>query len=114
MSLRRSLLFSPACQRRLQRCIDAGMGFALRQAPLANWKKSVQGLAARSMSDTSTPCCWAGGGTGGPFWLAQAAAAAARSPTRAGIIAPITLDAAADFNLGFPAMAPFDPAGRVA
>src|SRR5438094_256221 len=89
MSLRRSLFFSPACQRQLQRCIEAGIGFALRQAPLANWKKSVQGLAPRSMSESSTPCCCAGGGAVGPFWLAQAATAAARSATRARFIAPI-------------------------
>src|SRR6266550_3649452 len=91
MSLRRSLLFSPACQRRLQRCIEAGIGFALRHAALANWKKSGQGLAPRSMSESSTPCCCAGGGAVGPFWLAQAAAAAASSATRAGFMAPIRL-----------------------
>src|SRR6266481_1876079 len=81
MSLSRSLFCSPACQRRLQRCIEPGMGLALRQAPLANWKKSVQGFALRSMSVSSTPCCCPLGAGAVAFWLwpAQAASVAAIS-----------------------------------
>src|SRR5690348_16711036 len=82
MSRSRSLFTSPACQRRLQRCIEGGMGLALRQAPLANSKKSPQGLAERSMSDSSTPCCCAGGGTFGPLEPAQAERTTARSGAR--------------------------------
>src|SRR5215467_4560020 len=60
ISFRRSLAASPAAQRRLQRVMEAGMGLAARQAPLAYWKKSAQGSALRSTSATCTPtCCWA-------------------------------------------------------
>ena len=45
-----SLAASPADQRRLQRTMEGGIGFSFRQAPLANWKKSVHGSALRSMS----------------------------------------------------------------
>src|SRR5690348_17019142 len=79
MSRSRSLFTSPACQRRLQRCIEGGMGLTLRQAPLANSKKSPQGLAERSMSDSSTPCCREGGGASGPLEPAQAQTTTASS-----------------------------------
>src|SRR5690349_1698921 len=54
----RSLSFevSPACQRLLQRVIEAGMGLFARQVPLANSKKSLHGSALRSRSLTSIPC----------------------------------------------------------
>src|SRR5271157_2145895 len=51
-----SLLVSPACQRRLQRSIEAGMGLLARHAPLEYSKKSVQGSAFLSMSPTWIPC----------------------------------------------------------
>jgi hypothetical protein len=37
VDLQFSLFCSPACQRRLQRSIEAGIGFCVRQAPFANW-----------------------------------------------------------------------------
>src|SRR5579863_9027377 len=54
----RSLSFedSPACQRLLQRDMEAGIGLLARQVPLANSKKSVQGSALRSRSVGSMPC----------------------------------------------------------
>jgi hypothetical protein len=55
MSLSRSFAVSPACQRRLHRVIDPGIGFCLRQVPFENAKKSVRGSAERSRSDTYTP-----------------------------------------------------------
>src|SRR5882672_3798238 len=62
ISFNLSLAVSPACQRLLQRVIDAGMGFLACQAPLENWAKSEQGSILRSRSLTSTPC-------NGGFWL---------------------------------------------
>src|SRR5450631_1449043 len=54
----RSLSFddSPACQRLLQRVMEAGIGLLARQVPLANWKKSLHGSALRSRSPRSMPC----------------------------------------------------------
>src|SRR5262249_37312855 len=54
-TLSRSLFASPAAQRRLHRACVGGMGLAVRQAPLAYWKKSLQGLWVRSRSPTSMP-----------------------------------------------------------
>src|SRR5579863_7823842 len=51
-----SLEDSPACQRLLQRVIEAGMGLLARQVPLANSKKSLHGSALRSRSERSMPC----------------------------------------------------------
>src|ERR1700733_5799133 len=54
----RSLSFevSPACQRLLQRVIEAGIGLFARHVPLENSKKSLHGSALRSRSLRSTPC----------------------------------------------------------
>src|ERR1044071_7929284 len=51
MSLSCSLLSSPDFQRRLQRCIEAGIGFAARHEPLAYSKKSSQGSTLVFMSE---------------------------------------------------------------
>src|SRR6202020_2109411 len=56
MSWSLSLADSPACQRRLQRVIDAGIGLLARHVPLAKSKKLSQGSALRSRSLTSMPC----------------------------------------------------------
>src|ERR1035441_2023255 len=56
MSCRRSFADSPACQRLLQRAMDAGMGLLARQVPLANSYRSSEGAALRSRSVTSMPC----------------------------------------------------------
>jgi hypothetical protein len=61
MSFNLSFAVSPACQRLLQRVIEAGIGFLACQAPFANWAKSAQGSTLRSISLTSTPCS-------GAFW----------------------------------------------
>src|SRR5882762_8391276 len=55
MTLMSSLIVSPDRHRRLQRTIEAGIGFCARQFPLAYSKKSVQGSIVRFMSPGSTP-----------------------------------------------------------
>src|ERR1700739_4982765 len=53
-----SLEDSPACQRLLQRVIEAGIGLLARHVPFANSKKSLHGPALRSRSAMSMP--WSG------------------------------------------------------
>src|SRR5205814_9164899 len=84
MYLSRSLLVSPASQRRLQRCIEEGIGFALRHAPLAYWKKSSHGAADRSMSESSTPFRVSGAGLSADFCEAQARTGKSRASLRMG------------------------------
>jgi hypothetical protein len=50
-----SLIVSPDLHLRLHLTIEAGIGFCVRQLPLAYSKKSVQGPMERFMSPSSTP-----------------------------------------------------------
>src|SRR5438105_15060805 len=75
MSCSTFLVDSPADQRRLQRTIEGGMGFSARHLPLANWKKSWQGSAARSMSLGLMPCS-------GFSWLKPSEAQTTRTSKR--------------------------------
>ena len=69
-----SFASSPACQRRLQRDIEGGMGLIALQAPFENSKKSEQASTLRFMSASSMP-----------FWppsCARTATEARKKPSR--------------------------------